>query len=477
MYSTGVEAYLRFRKVYLECRGNMYKAERELIHREGWSPSKVQRYADAMRGYESKLIGNNSDPYGGPPSYHTLINCDISMMTKGQQFRVMPKEVEEHRLEGKDEHVEEERSEHEGGAPGEDDEQPDEGKQSTPAEQPEGTPKLPKTGDPDTDALLELIEKLRTPPPPEIPKELIEQLVQQELNKQGKGKIEINMPNGEQVEFDSDGKHHCFGRAMQIVASTRNLWLAGPAGSGKTTLARQVADALGKDLAPYSCTQGMTESKLEGRLAIDGGFLSTMFIAACEGGHVILLDEFDAMNDNVRLIANNAIANRMFSVPNRLDNPVVEVHPETVFIIASNTWGVGANAKYTGRDTIDYATRDRFCMSKIYVGYDKELEQSIDGLGKWNAKNHANEPRQIKIKKTGERSHTLGHVLEVIRFVIHDNGYTDRGMSTRNKIDAVKLEKVGGMTMEEILEVYFADWGDYDEVNACLKTLDYAVDA
>jgi hypothetical protein len=50
-------------------------------------------------------------------------------------------------------------------------------------------------------------------------------------------------------------------------------------------------------------------------------------------------------------------------------------HPDFVFIAAANTFGMGANDRYVGRNRLDAATLDRFV--KLPWGYSPQLEQHI----------------------------------------------------------------------------------------------------
>lgn len=215
-----------------------------------------------------------------------------------------------------------------------------------------------------------------------------------------------------------------------------HLMLVGPAGSGKTYLAGQVAEALGRRFASISCTAGMSESKLEGWLVPEAGgafaYLPSDFVQMYEEGGVFLFDEGDAADANTLLVVNQALSNGGFHLPQRKGNTYVKRHENFVCIMACNTYGTGANMQYAGRARLDEATLDRFRMGMIYVGYDAGLEKALA------------DPQ------------VLQWALRVRRGI--DSAKLQRVMSTRAILDASKALRAGVMTMQEIQDTYFLGW-------------------
>ena len=154
------------------------------------------------------------------------------------------------------------------------------------------------------------------------------------------------------------------------------VYLCGGAGTGKTTLAEQVADVMDLPFGFLSCTEGMSEAHLLGRMLFDGQYVASEFVTLYEGGGVFLLDEMDAMDSNVAVVINSALANGKVSVPNRKDNPIAKRHENFFVIGAGNTWGTGQGSNmYSGRNKLDSATLDRFWG--IEVNYDVKLEKIL----------------------------------------------------------------------------------------------------
>jgi len=121
--------------------------------------------------------------------------------------------------------------------------------------------------------------------------------------------------------------HEKFAEILDLAAQRMEILMIGPAGCGKSHLADQIAKALGLRFGSISCSAGMSEGQITGRLIPtgDGGrfeYQRSQFVEFYEEGGVFLLDEIDAANANVLLVINQALANGHLPVPNRLHNGV-----------------------------------------------------------------------------------------------------------------------------------------------------------
>jgi len=201
-----------------------------------------------------------------------------------------------------------------------------------------------------------------------------------------RGPSEVHWTVNEQPFARIDGTHHkALPRLLKLYAAGfRNFLVVGPAGSGKTTLARDLARALTADFASVSCTGGMSESALTGRAMPnlttgETAFQSTDFVRCYEAGGVFLLDEIDAADPNVMLVINSALSNGHMPLPNRTASPSATRHADSIIMCAANTWGTGADRQYVGRNQLDAAFLDRFVGCTIEVDYDRDLESALVG--------------------------------------------------------------------------------------------------
>lgn len=181
-----------------------------------------------------------------------------------------------------------------------------------------------------------------------------------------------------------DGAQHCAAaKLISLTSAGLNVMLVGPAGCGKTVMAGSVAQAFDRKLTAISCSAGMSEAQLLGRLLPlgDGGafkYVESPFVKAYREGGVILLDEMDAADPNLLLVINAALANGFVEIEARAANGLdvrVERHPETIITAAANTWGSGADTQYIGRGALDVSTLDRFY--RFAVDYDPVLERQL----------------------------------------------------------------------------------------------------
>lgn len=169
--------------------------------------------------------------------------------------------------------------------------------------------------------------------------------------------------------------HSAFNDVIQVLQSQRavrkNIMLVGEAGSGKTQLAADVAEALNRKFYPMSVGLQTTKSDLLGFINAYGNYVTTPLREAFEKGGILLLDEFDATHAGVVTIINSLLANGHCSFPDK----IVEANKDFICIVACNTYGDGGTYNYIGRNKLDAATLDRFVTIK--VGYDKKLEKKL----------------------------------------------------------------------------------------------------
>lgn len=257
--------------------------------------------------------------------------------------------------------------------------------------------------------------------------------------------VAVQVKKGEKTERTIEGLYHReFERILKLAQARMNIFVYGPTGSGKTHLCRQVADALDLRYGFVSCTSGMGEGVLGGRLLPIGKggifeYIPSEFVDFYENGGVYLLDELDAADPNVMLLINAALANGWITVSNRHKKVRAEIHPDFVCIAAGNTIGTGADRMYSARNKLDASTMDRFSIGKVYMDYDHRLEEQIC-------------PDQ-------ELLLTLWSYREKIQ-----QNRMERAMSTRFIRDAYRMKTEFGYTQEDIDTAYFLGFRE-DEIN------------
>lgn len=177
----------------------------------------------------------------------------------------------------------------------------------------------------------------------------------------------------------SEGHHHpLFATLCKALASRQadgyapNIWIAGPAGSGKTYAAKSFAKAAG---LPFHFNGSVSmPHELLGFIDAAGTYHRTPFREAFENGGVYVFDEADGSENAALLAMNPPLANNRATFPDK----AIERHKDCVIIATANTWGMGATSDYVGRSKIDAAFLDRFGV-RLFWNYDTALEVAISG--------------------------------------------------------------------------------------------------
>lgn len=164
-----------------------------------------------------------------------------------------------------------------------------------------------------------------------------------------------------------------FENILHLVAAHENVYLYGPAGSGKNTIAEQIADALGVDF--YYQNTLVTKFDISGYKNAQGEYEETPFYKAWKNGGLFFADELDNSTAEAIIALNAALANGYYTFPNSGEK--VAKSPNFYCIAAGNTNGQGATEEYCGRYQMDESSRDRFAF--IEINYNKKVEESICG--------------------------------------------------------------------------------------------------
>jgi len=177
--------------------------------------------------------------------------------------------------------------------------------------------------------------------------------------------------------------HSKYSYVKKVVESGMPVLLMGPAGSGKSTMAMQIAEDLSLPFSSVSCTKQMSVNALLGFISINGVYIPTQFRDAFENGKVFLLDEMDAADANV-LLCLNTIENGFISFP----DGIIQKHQNFRLIATANP--SDAHSTYTGRSKLDFSTIDRYFH--ITLDRDPALELSLTSP---SIVEHANIARDI----------------------------------------------------------------------------------
>lgn len=180
------------------------------------------------------------------------------------------------------------------------------------------------------------------------------------------------------------------GRALAYLGCGYPVHLAGPAGTGKTTLAFHIAAQLGR---PVTLMHGNDEFGAGDLVGKDSGYRKTMLVdnfissvlkteedltvkwvdnklaQACEHGHTLIYDEFNRTRPEANNTLLSILEEGILSIP-RQGGGYLRVHPDFRVILTSNP------EEYAGTHRTQDALVDRLISIQV-DHYDEETERAI----------------------------------------------------------------------------------------------------
>ncbi len=163
-------------------------------------------------------------------------------------------------------------------------------------------------------------------------------------------------------------RHNKFEYVKTIVDSGMATLLLGEAGSGKSTLCMQIAEATDRQFSALALTKQTAVNAIIGFISINGTYIPSQFRKAYEEGHLFLLDELDAADANVLLIF-NTLENGYMAFPDGI------VHAHKNFRLVATANPQDGHSIYTGRSKLDFSTMNRFY--KVNLERDPDLEETL----------------------------------------------------------------------------------------------------
>ena len=236
----------------------------------------------------------------------------------------------------------------------------------------------PSKGNSDIEAAIRAIAESVTPKSAGIDGDAVRAIIREELPSLiPTVRIVVAKPDSETV-IGPMPMHHKFPLLVSALSCGLHVCLVGPAGSGKTTAAEMAAKALGKQFRIEGGVSG--EHKLTGFVDAMGRYQTTPYRDAFEAGHIFVKDEIDVDDPAAILTLNAGMANGYAAFPDSAA-PIMKGDGFQV-VACANTWGMGADRVYVGRNQLDGATLDRFVF--IDWDYDERLEATLCGNDTWH---------------------------------------------------------------------------------------------
>jgi MoxR-like ATPase len=187
--------------------------------------------------------------------------------------------------------------------------------------------------------------------------------------------VRFEIPNVEPKTIKN--QHFKFEEFLQTILMKEPALLSGPAGSGKSYAGNKAAEVLSRPFRYIPVCGTTTKSDIAGYVDIHGNYKDVSGLRHCvENGGIFMMDEIDAGSSNIVITINDLTAKQAgrdtWQCPN---GEIIKIHENFAFVACANTWGLGADEEYVGRNRLDASTRDRF--NKINWDYDEKLEAEI----------------------------------------------------------------------------------------------------
>lgn len=168
--------------------------------------------------------------------------------------------------------------------------------------------------------------------------------------------------------------------ALTQLARGRNVYAFGPAGTGKTEFAEQIAARLGRPFALISCDSTTDGPTLVGMTVPKGdtvGWQDGQLTRAIQTpGCVVCIDEPSVARPGALFVMQNMLAKRVLWI-SEAEGRRVPVAPGVMFLSTDNTAGLGGGSRkgYTDTNRLNGAYLDRF-GARIRFSYLPEMDEA-----------------------------------------------------------------------------------------------------
>jgi len=189
--------------------------------------------------------------------------------------------------------------------------------------------------------------------------EKIAETTQQNIVLEIKQHVSHNVINYTSVK----GQHHQLKPLLEVMGSGEPAMIIGPTGSGKTRVTHAVKDALGaKHYAIRAVNKQTATHDLIGFNNATGNYVPGVLTKIIQEGGLAVIDEIDNGNSNVLMIIKGILSGYIY-----MPYGMQEVNAKCRLMCTANTWGLGPDREYVGRNALDVALLNEFvCVEWPY---------------------------------------------------------------------------------------------------------------
>lgn len=167
-----------------------------------------------------------------------------------------------------------------------------------------------------------------------------------------------------------EGQHYQVKPLLETLGAGLSAMIIGPTGSGKTRVTKPVAVALGcKHYAIRQVNKQTGTHDLIGFNNSGGQYVPGVLTDVIKHGGLAVIDEMDNGNSNVLMIIKGICSGHI-----NMPYGPQDVHPDCRLMCTANTWGLGPDREYVGRNALDVALLNEFVC--IEWPYDTDAEKA-----------------------------------------------------------------------------------------------------
>ena len=174
---------------------------------------------------------------------------------------------------------------------------------------------------------------------------------------------------------------HITKQILAGIALRKDMLLVGHAGTGKTSICNQIATRINYNCEIIPLDAHMSRLDLVGQWILKGKetvFIDGLLIKAMQTeGTIIVLDEFDCMDEQLEPVFRSLMDDRREIVITEDGGRRVKMHEDNIIIATANTVGRGDNTGLYGQGTnvLNWAGLDRFdlVVRVEYLSEDEEV--------------------------------------------------------------------------------------------------------
>jgi cobaltochelatase CobS len=276
--------------------------------------------------------------------------------------------------------------------------------------------------------------------------------------------IRIKLPDRNTPSIPDQQIPHFF-RILDDVIGGKNVFLVGGAGTGKTTLAQKVADALNRQFQTINCNQWTSPLDILGGETMEG-YRDGKLVQAWRSGQVLILDELPKLDPNTAGVLNEALAKSadQQAIIQTPKGEAVKKHDDFAVIATGNIFPNIEDLAYGANNKQDLSLLDRFVSCVYWIEENHELEQRITGNKMiWSIANRLR--KEIKEKQYESQVS--------LRWMITARDAYNLEMDRVNHPDQHDVKANEGKTLEDVLVSFINTFDPVQRTNL-LDVIRYA---